>query len=174
MSGRHNKNGFFTDRGISLIEIVVSLVIVAVLTTVFIITLSGLKAGDNIDRATQSVQDDVVFVRSRAVSTNRNHRIRFTSTTAWVIEANVVGTSNWEQVGDVRQMPLDTYLDDNTWQNSLNNGTWEIEATPRGLFQMEGGTQAISEPYVTVTALGASRTKSLTVAVGGAISIDTN
>jgi len=161
----------------TMVEIAVVLTIIAVLSTIFIATLTGGRAGDYIDRATQSIQNDVIFIRSRSVSTNRVHRVRFASTTEWVLEAYITGVAppnDWEQVGDIRRMPTDTYLTDATWSTSLANGTLMLEATPRGLFQMNGGGPAIPVPYIAITALGSSKNKSITVAVGGAVTIDTN
>ncbi|HLG20767.1 MAG TPA: GspH/FimT family protein [Bdellovibrionota bacterium] len=156
--------------GMSLIEIIIVMVIVAALASVFIITMLGSKSGDSVDRATQAIHDDIVLIRSRAISTNRVHRISFSSSSDWTVGANITGTANWEQVGDVNRMPVDTYLDNATWTTALGTGAKWLESTPRGLFQFSSG--AIPAPYVIVTGLGATRTKTITVDVGGAISIE--
>jgi type II secretory pathway pseudopilin PulG len=160
------KNAVKFVRGMTILETVIVLMIVAVLASVMIITLSGMRAKDNVDRGAQSIQDDLLFIRSRAVSTSAMHRLNFTSTIEWKIEMYSAGPpETWTQVGDIRRMPQDTYLTQDTFTNAGVN----LRATSRGLFDFLPG--ATGDPYVTVTGLGATQNKSLNVDVGGAIEV---
>ena len=62
-------------------------------------------------------------------------------------------------------MPPDTYLTSATFVNAGSN----LSATPRGLFTF--ANSATGTPYVTVTGLGAPKTKSINVFVGGALEL---
>lgn len=154
---------FKKNRGFTLTEIMVVLGIVAILASVFIATLAGSKGADNVDRVVQQIYDDIISMRSKAVSANKNHRINFLSKTSWKTEYYEDTTNTWIQVGEARSMPGDTYLTDSSFTNAGSN----LQATPRGLFVFGGTT--IGTPYITVNGLGATTTKSLHVYVGGAI-----
>lgn len=147
-----------------MIELIVVLVIIATMAGIFIATLSGTRSGDNIDRGAQSIYDDLILIRSRALSANTNHRLNFSSQTSWKIQMYNSTTSSWDDVGEVRNMPGDTYLDTASFSNAGSN----LVATPRGLFEFNG---ANGRPYVTVTGLGATKTKSVWVEAGGAIAL---
>jgi prepilin-type N-terminal cleavage/methylation domain-containing protein len=153
--------------GFSLIEVIVTLVIVAILTTVFVATLAGSKQGDKIDRATQMIYDDLILIRSRAVSTNADHRLSFSSATAWAIQQYNPATTSWVNVGAPRTMPSDTWLTSTAFTNAGSN----LAATPRGLFTFASG--ATGNPYVTIAGFGTSRTKSVNVFLGGALDVQT-
>jgi prepilin-type N-terminal cleavage/methylation domain-containing protein len=150
-------------RGLTLIEIVVVLTIVAVLVTIFVANLAGTKSQDHIGRGIQMVYDDLITIRSRALSTNADHRMNFLSTTQWKIQSYDTVAANWVDVGDERIMPADTYLTSSTFTNAGTN----LQAAPRGLFTFLNG--ATGTPYVTVSGLGAATTKSIYVYVGGAL-----
>ena len=139
----------------TLIEVAIVLSIIAIMAVIFVATLSGTRTGDYIDRGAQQIYDDLILIRSRALSTNANHRLNFASVTSWRIQS--FNGTGWDDVGDVRNMPSDTYLASLPGTNP--------EATPRGLFTASGS------PYVTVTGLGATKTKSIYISVGGAIDI---
>jgi Tfp pilus assembly protein FimT len=149
----------------SLTEIVVVLTIVAILAGIFIATLLATKTGDFIDRGAQAIYDDLIQIRSRALSANTDQRISFASTTSWRIQAYNTVTSAWDNVGDIRTMPPDTYLTSATFANAASN----LQASPRGLFTFLNS--ATGAPFVTVTGLGATKTKSIYVYVGGALEL---
>jgi prepilin-type N-terminal cleavage/methylation domain-containing protein len=155
------------DRGVSMVELVIALTIVAILAGVFIASIVGLKSSDNIDRVAQQIYNDLLTIRSAAITQNRNQRINFASAGQWRIEAFNAPTNAWIPMGDVRYAPTDTYLTSSSYQNALSN----LEATPRGLFQFNSG--AIGAPFVVVTGLGTSKTKSINVHVGGEIELRT-
>jgi prepilin-type N-terminal cleavage/methylation domain-containing protein len=156
-----------SDRGLSLVELVTVLTIVAVLVGIAIATLRGSQTGDYIDRGTQLIYDDLVLIRSRALSTNTDHRLMFLTSATWKVQAYDVATSGWADVGERHEMPTNTYLTSATFTNAGLN----LQASPRGLFTFLNG--ATGSPYVTVTGLGATKTKSLYVFVGGAIEVKT-
>jgi type II secretory pathway pseudopilin PulG len=157
------------ERGISLVEIVVVLTIVAALVGLAIATLSGTKRQDNVDRAAEVVYQDLIQMRSKAISTGKTHRLRWTSDTQWLLELydDTLSTPAWVQMGPGRQMPSDTYL----MSGSLVNAGSNLEATSRGIFQFQNGKTGT--PYITIEGLGVSRTKSFYVYTGGAIEIKT-
>jgi Tfp pilus assembly protein FimT len=151
--------------GLSLVEVVVVLSIIAVLGGIFIGTLLATKTGDFIDRGAQQVYDDLIQIRSRSLTANTDHRLYFLSTKTWKLQSWNATSSTWTDLGDVRQMPPDTYLTSATFANAGSN----LSATPRGLFSF--ANSATGSPYVTVTGLGAPKTKSINVFVGGAIEL---
>jgi Tfp pilus assembly protein FimT len=144
-------------------EIVIVLVIIATLTSIFIATMMGLRSGDAIDRAAQSVYDDLIYIRSRAVSANQNHRLNFTSTSQWAVQ--MYNGTAWSSVAPTRTMPGNTFLTNASYTNAGSN----VEATPRGLFTFNNN--ASGRPYVVVTGTGTSKTKTVNVEVGGALEI---
>ncbi|MFH1262612.1 MAG: prepilin-type N-terminal cleavage/methylation domain-containing protein [Pseudomonadota bacterium] len=149
-------------RGVTLVEVVVVLTIVAVLLTVFIATLRGTESGDYISRGTQQIYDDLILIRSRALSTNADHRMTFQNVTSWKIQQYDTDTATWTDIGDIRNMPSDTYL--------AALPSIVITATPRGMFLNALGS---SSAFVTITGLGAARTKSIYIFPGGAIELKT-
>ena len=151
--------------GFTLVEVIITLAILGVLAGIFVGALRGLQSGDSIDRGATLIYNDLLIIRSRALSTNQNHRLNFSSKYAWAIEYYDDATTSWVQSGGNRTMPTDTYLTDSSFTNAGAN----LYATPRGLFEFQGIT--VGTPYVKVTGLGASRFKSIYVDVGGAISI---
>lgn len=157
----HNKTN--KSRGFSLVEIAVVLGIIGVLAAVFLTTLQGSRTTDTINSAVQQIYDDLITIRSKSVSTNKNHRINFLSTSTWRIEVYNEASSTWDVESGVKTMAADTYLTDTSFANAGAN----LSATPRGLFVFGGSS--IGTPYVTVTGLGATNTRSLYVHVGGAI-----
>ena len=149
----------------TLVEVIVVMAIIAVVASVFIVTLAGLKKTDQIDRTSQQIYDDLIYIRSRAVSTNLNHRLNFYSTTAWALEA--YNGSTWSNIATNRQMTTNVWLANNTQTTASTN----VEATPRGLFTLNNGITG--QPYVTVGGMGTSKLKSIWVHVGGAIEFRT-
>ena len=140
-----------------------TLAIIATLAAVMVSNLSGTKSKDSVDRATQQIYDELVYIRSRAISTNANHRINFLTDDTWKVEQ--FDGSSWVDSSSVKNFPSNTNLTSTTFANAGSN----LEATPRGLFELNG---ADGDPFVTFEGLGYSRTKSINVDVGGAISIE--
>lgn len=150
-----------------MIELIVVLVIIGILGTAVVGTLMGSRSSDSIDRATQSIYNDLVFMRMRAVSTNLTHRIRFISTTTWQLESYNSGTATWSAIASPRNMPTSTYATSATYTNAGSN----LQAQANGLYSFQGGSTGT--PFVTITD-GSAKSKSVVVAVGGAISIENN
>jgi prepilin-type N-terminal cleavage/methylation domain-containing protein len=153
------------DAGFTIVELVIALVIVAVLTGLVIVTLLGMQQTDDIDRAAQQVYDDLIFMRSRAITVNANHRANFLGTTRWRLEVFNSTTSAWDAVSETRNMPSNVSM---TAASLANAGT-NLNATPRGLYSFLNG--ALGVPFLTIMALGTSKTKSINVYVGGALDI---
>jgi Tfp pilus assembly protein FimT len=157
--------------GFSTVEVIVVMCIVGILAGIFFVTMVGTKTGDHIDRAVQEIYNDLLLIRSRSVSTNRDHRINFTSSTQWNLQSYDSTNGNWEAVGETRTMPTDVMLKDGTGAGTLQNAGSNLQSSPRGLFTFLNNAQG--EPFVTIKAFGTSKTKSLYVYVGGAIELKT-
>jgi type II secretory pathway pseudopilin PulG len=151
------------------VEVVVVLTIVATLVSLAIITLSGTRSQDSVDRAADTVYQDLIQMRSKAISTTKTHRIRWISDTQWAVEFydDTLSTPAWLQTGPNRQMPNDTYLMSGSFANAGSN----LEATSRGIFQFQNGKTGT--PYITIEGRGVTRTKSFYVYTGGAVEIRT-
>jgi len=147
--------------GFSLVEIMLTLAIAGGVLALFVMNLSGLKSIDKADQAVQAITTDLLQMRSMALSKNVDYRINFLTTSSWRLERNDLGT--WVVVTDTRYMPSQTYLTSATFANAGLN----LWATPRGLYTFNNG--AIGTPFVTVTGIGVTQTRSLNVYVGGAI-----
>ena len=152
-------------RGFTLIETMLVLAIIGVLGGVFMLSLTGLKGGDSIDRGAQSIYDDLIFIRGRAISANQNHRLNFYSTSAWALQA--FNGTTWSNISTNRTMPTSTFLTNTSQANASTN----IEATPRGLYSFNNS--ATGTPYVVISGTGTSKTKSINLYVGGAIELQT-
>lgn len=143
--------------------------IIGVSAGVFVITMSGLRGKNSIDRAAQQVFDDLLYIRSRAVSSAQTHRLRWISDHEWILEYynSTLSTPAWIQTSTNREMPTNTYL----MNGSLSNAGANLESTARGLFQFQNGSTG--SPYITIETLGVSKTKSIYVYTGGAIELKT-
>ncbi len=162
------------DAAFTLVEVVVTMTIIAILAAIVVATLAGLRQGDSIDRAVQAVYSDLILIRSRSVSTNQDHRLNFLSTSQWKIESYDSATSTWSQVSQIRNMPSDTNLiggPTGTGAGTIGNAGANLSAVPRGLFILAG--TSVGTPYVMISALGTSKTKSIYVDVGGSVEIRT-
>ncbi len=155
-------------RGFTLTEIALTLAIIGIVSGLVIATLTGSLSRDDVDRATQGIYDDLIYMRSRAISTNLNHRLNFTADNQWKIESQDATTLVWSAVTDTRKMNTNTNLTSTTYTNAGTN----LWATPRGLYSFQGSSSGA--PYVTITTLGAGKTKSINVDVGGAVDIIIN
>ena len=148
-------------RGYSLVEMMVVLGIILAITGAFIVTLAGARSKDKVDQVAQLITNDLLQIRSLSLSANVNFRLNFTALTSWRVEKQ--NGAAWDIYSDTRMMPSDTYLT----SASLTNAAANLYATPRGLFSFQGSATGI--PYVTITGLGITQTKSLNVYIGGAI-----
>ena len=157
------------NAGVTLIEIVIAGIIVAVLTVAFAATWMGSKTADHINRAAQQIYDDLIAIRSRAISVNAVHRLNFINDSQWQLEFYNEGTSAWETYGStVRSMHSTVNLTAATLTNAAAN----LEAETSGLYNFQNS--ATGDPYVTIEGSGYSYTRSIVVAVGGAIEFETN
>lgn len=171
----HNMSGISVRRsaatrrsGFTLVEIIIALVIIVTVGALFIASLGGAKSGDNIDRAAQLVYNDLVYMRMKAVSTNQTYRLSFPSNNQWKIEYYDTASSTWVQEGETRNTPSLSYFTSTSLANAASN----LEATASGLYRFQNS--ATGTPYITAAATGLTKSKSVIVAVGGALSFDTN
>ena len=148
-------------KGFSLVEMLVVLIIISGLVVAAITTLSGLKSKEKVDIVAQSIMNDLIQIRSRALTTNQAYRMSFITTTSWRLQRNNSGT--WIDDSDVRNMPADTFIT----SASLTNAGSNLEASARGLYGFVGA--ASGSPYVTISGVGVSQTRSIHVYIGGAI-----
>ncbi|MFH1263025.1 MAG: prepilin-type N-terminal cleavage/methylation domain-containing protein [Pseudomonadota bacterium] len=157
------------NRGFSLVEVIVTVTIIAGLLGLGVATLSGLRQRDSLDRASSLVYDDLILIRSKAIAVGKTHRIRWTSETQWVLEYydDTLFPASWVQFSQNRQMPNDIYLMTESFSNAGSN----LEATARGIYQFQNGKTG--SPYLTIEGVGVARTKSFYVYTGGAIEIRT-
>ena len=162
---RVRTKGAVSERGFTMIEILIVVAIIVLLAGLTIATILGMQHSDDISRGAQQIYDDLITIRSRAITMNTNHRINFLSTSQWRLEAYNSTTTNWDVVSDLRRMPLNTYLTNESYNNALTN----LNATPRGLFNFLNGKSG--EPFVTIMAMGTSNVKLVNVYVGGAVEI---
>lgn len=153
-------------KGVTLVELMVALGIVATLAVLFVTNFTGLRQRDNISKAGQMLLDDILYIRSRSISTNSVHRISFTSNSQWRIEQGN-GAGTWTVVSDVRRMPPDTNLTSTIYPAKATG----LEATSRGLFNLNSLSGV---PFYTIESLGVSGTKSINIDVGGAIEMVNN
>jgi prepilin-type N-terminal cleavage/methylation domain-containing protein len=154
-------------RGMTLVEIMIALAIIGIMATVFVTNILSSALGDKIDRAAQTLHNDLAYIRMRSVSTNTRHRIRFISTTEYRLEIYNGGAppNDWSQFGLARHFPSDTYVTMDSFTNAGSN----LESTGRGLYDFQNGMSG--DPYVIIEGLGANKSRSLRVFTGGAIQI---
>jgi Tfp pilus assembly protein FimT len=151
--------------GFTIIEIIIALFIVVMLTGFFLYGIIGMRSSDKVDRGAQLVYNDIIYIRSRAISTNLTYRINFTSTTDWQVQVYDDGTATWN-LDKSNSMPADAWLTADALTNAADN----LEATPNGLFVFQDSM--VGEPYITVGATGESKTKAIEIFVGGAVSLE--
>jgi prepilin-type N-terminal cleavage/methylation domain-containing protein len=156
------------QKGFTIFELLITLAIVGILTGTFVATWMGSKATDEIDRTAQRIYDDLVYMRSRAISVNQLHRMNFTSDSSWQLEEYDEVATTWSIVDEVRNMHPDINLTSITFANAGAN----LEAATSGLYAFQGS--AVGTPFVTLESSSSSNTKSIIVAVGGALEFQTN
>ncbi|MCB1197757.1 MAG: type II secretion system protein [Bdellovibrionota bacterium] len=157
---KHNFHDAF-----SLVEVLISLVIIGILAAVYVGVFTGLSGDDKVDRIAQLIFNDLVNIRTKSLSYSKDYRINFVSDDSWTVEYYDDDTTSWVQEGETRLMDTETYLTSSSYANAGSN----LQSTPRGLFEFQSG--ASGNPYVTVTRDGSNKVKSLYVAVGGSITI---
>jgi len=161
---RRNPHGF------TIVEIMLSVTIAGILALSFMGAIVGLKSRDNIDRATTQIMNDVLMIRSRAISTGQSHRIRFQNSTSWLIERfdAAITPNAWVVASEVRYLPRQTSLMAGSFENAASN----LEASSRGVYVFQNSGNG--SPYVSIEATGETKTKSLHISVGGAVEVVIN
>lgn len=149
-------------RAFTLIEVIVVLVVVSTLAASFVFSSAGSRSADEMDRAVQLIFDDIIMMRSSSISTNKQYRMNFISQTQWVLQYYDSVSSSWVNVSATKTMPSETFLSTASFANAGAN----LEASSRGIFVLNG---ASGEPYVTVEHAHSIVTRSIKVAIGGAI-----
>ncbi|MCB0327055.1 MAG: prepilin-type N-terminal cleavage/methylation domain-containing protein [Bdellovibrionales bacterium] len=148
-------------RGFSMIELLITMVVIIGLISGTILSLGGLQDKDELDQAATQISNDLLFIRSKSVSSITEYRVNFTSETEWQVEFYDDATSTWTLQGTVRSLPSGIELTDESLVNVGSN----LVATPRGIFEFQNG--ADGDPFLILE--GNSKNISISVDSGGTV-----
>ena len=139
---RHNFRGF------TLIEVIITMIIIAVVTTVAIITVSGIMPTYKLSRGTRSVYNNMVMAKSKAVSLNRNYRLNFLDSTSFKLqwENTSVIPVVWVDDGDVLSISLPISRVATSPIDYLANAAVNLQLNSRGMLDIPGGITI--DPFV--------------------------
>ncbi|MEZ4705474.1 MAG: hypothetical protein R3A11_09855 [Bdellovibrionota bacterium] len=144
-----------------MIELLVVMIAITVVLGGTMMTLSKLEEKDDLDQAAQLISNDLLFIRSKSVSSITEYRLNFTSKTQWQVEFYDDASGSWVVHGSLREMPVGIGLTD----ESLTNVGSNLVATPRGIFEFQNG--ADGDPFMILES--STKNVSISVDTGGAI-----
>lgn len=158
-------------KGYTLIELIVTMIIIALVTTVAIVTISGIMPTYKLSRATRSVYNNMVMAKSKAVSLNRTYRLNFLSATSFKLQwqNTSVFPIVWEDEGDVTLFPSDIEIATSPIDYFINAGT-NLMLNSRGMLDIPGGVTI--DPFIVLRNTVTGEEKSITVNYGGNITIN--
>jgi prepilin-type N-terminal cleavage/methylation domain-containing protein len=151
--------------GFTIIELIVALGITAILLSLGTISIMSLLQKENLAKGTDMMKQDILAMRSRAVSVLKVHRLIFESDRTYrVQECDDIDCASPEDITELRHLPSDIRI-----RNfDLTNKPKHLQFKTNGLPEFNG---ASASPFVTLYNATTDARKGITVQTGGAVSI---
>jgi prepilin-type N-terminal cleavage/methylation domain-containing protein len=153
--------------GFTLVELIVTLVIIGVVAAAAIMTIAGSMPNIKLDRGVRALFDSMQLGRSKAVSMNRTYRLNILTDRTFKLEWDNAGT--WTQDGMVETLPGDIVIPTSPF-NYLTNSLTNLQFTSRGLLNVLNSAQL--EPFIAVKNINNNQIKTISVNIGGTITIN--
>lgn len=146
------------SRGITLIELVVTLSIITILLSLATIAFNNYQVNYNVEGEIKTLYSDIQGARMHAMNENRPYVFKFTSNKSYVaaVDSNADGDYN---AGDVK---VDKYSKDSLkYQVSMNfpGGTNRITLNSRGMINLNGSVRIDKENSAEYDCIAISNTR---------------
>ena len=158
------------QRGMTMLEVVVTLLILGLLTGAATISLRPLLTKESLEKAAQMLMEDLVQAHSSAVTELRTRRLVLQSSTSYCIEVYVPGSGYTTCTAqEIKQLPpgnefrFDDYPTLYKGLEFETNGLPNFNGTPSGNFT--------DDPYISIKNPVAGRTKGIYISAAGAIKL---
>lgn len=149
-------------RGFTLLEIIIGMVVIGILATAGTVTLTGLLQRNSLQKGTDMLRNDVIFMRSRAVSILKTHRLTLLSNSSYVVEQYDSAAATWSYVTLVRNLPVNVVIR----AYDVTNKASSLEFPSNGLPNFNGKA---ADPFYTVIYTLTDERKGIYIEPGGAI-----
>lgn len=159
------RNGFCG--GFTLVELIITLVIVGLLVGVSLMTISGTLPTFKLSKASRELFNSMLMAKSKAVSLNKNYRLNVINSTSFKIQ--YYDTGAWVDDGGITTLPPDISIPTSPF-NYVTNCSTNLEFTSRGILNVLNGAQ--TNPFIIVKNTINNQQKSITVNIGGNIDIN--
>ena len=100
----------YTFKAFTLVEILVSLVILTTLITFGMVSLSSLKSKKDLQAESEDVKEDIYLMQSRSVTNLRTQRMNILSNSSYSLEEDTTGAGNWTIVVPSRSFRPNIYF----------------------------------------------------------------
>ena len=151
--------------GFTVIELVVALAISALLISLGTFSLMSLIQKENLSKGTDMLKQDILAMRSRAVSILKVHRLYIRSNTTYVIqECDDLTCASPIEITAVRNLPSDIKIR----SYDVANKATKLQFKTNGLPEFNS---ASSTPFVTLYDSVTDERKGIIVQTGGAVSV---
>jgi prepilin-type N-terminal cleavage/methylation domain-containing protein len=162
--------------GMTLMEIVITLVIIGILGAVSTVSLQHLLVKEKLDQVTNEFMEHLVAARSATVTELVKRRLKLESSTSYCIQVHDQGTDTYLNcnTSDVRNFPPGIafrYDDYPTLASVLvfePSGIPNFGGAPPGNYT---NNPATSDPFITIKNQVAGTSKGISISVAGAIKI---
>lgn len=132
------------QRGVTLTELMVVLAIIAVGSAIAVPTYVSYLPLLKIRAATRGLISDIRFTRQLAVSSNRKHRLNFSSATLYEVQRDESSSQNWTSTKTVKTVDMD---------KAYSKIHWTSIAEPTVYFLPNGGVDTSATRNNNVTAV---------------------
>jgi len=153
--------------GFTLIELVVTLVIVSFLVAVTVMTIAGTMPRYKLSRGIRTVFNNMLMAKSKAVTLNKTYRMNVLSSTTFKLQYDDAGS--WIDDGGIQTLPPDIEISTDPMDYVANCGA-NLEFTSRGILNVLGGAQ--TDPYIILRNTLTNQEKSITVNIGGNLRVN--
>lgn len=146
-----------TQKGFSLIEMIVAVAIIAILTGIAIPVYIGMKPSIRLSGATRQTMGDLMWARMQAISQNNEFKIFFLDNHRYTI----LDDDNNDGTIDSGELTVTKDIHDEYFDVTLTS-------TADPIFHPRGN----ASPSATVTITNSSGTKTVTIAITGRVKIE--
>ncbi len=154
--------------GLTLIEVVITLLIIGVMAGAIVMTMSGQLPRYRLSRGIRLFYNHIISVKSRAVSLTKTYRLNVVDEKNFKFQYRE--GANWIDEGPVYTLPSDVEVSQSPFDYIANSGT-NLEFTSRGMLNILSGAQTV--PFLALVNTQSNEMKEIEVNIGGNIKIVT-